>query len=180
MTEAVYPDLDKLTKLQRRVAEEYVVDLNQAAAYRRAKGRAKNAAAAASEILSNPNAEAYVAWLKQQMAKNTRIDAEYMLKRLFADIEADVSELYDDTGKLKPVRQWPEVWRKGLVEGIETDKDGNVLKVKIASRTKLKQMLGDHTDVQAFMRNMNLTMDDSLADRIARARERAQKKADEK
>ena len=60
-----------------------------------------------------------------------------------------------------PVKQWPLVFRMGLVASVKTHelwegtgKDrtqiGLVREVKLIERTKIKELLGKHTDVQAF------------------------------
>ena len=35
-------------------------------------------------------------------------------------MNADAADLYDASGRLLPVKEWPEVWRRGLVTTIRT------------------------------------------------------------
>ena len=37
----------------------------------------------------------------------------WVLKRLVAEAEADLADLYTDAGDLKPIDEWPEIWRPG-------------------------------------------------------------------
>jgi phage terminase small subunit len=96
-----------LTPLQRRFAEEYIVDLNGSAAYLRAGYRAKSdniAAVGASNLLRNTNVASYVQELRSQRSHSTGITAERVLQELgrlaFSDIRSVME--FDSSGfKLK-------------------------------------------------------------------------------
>ncbi len=58
------------------------------------------------------------------------LHADWVLTRLTAEAEADLTDLYAVDGELKPVRDWPLIWRQGLVSGLDVDeqfKDGRKL-----------------------------------------------------
>ena len=65
-----------------------------------------------------------------------------MLTRLAAEAEADVADLYTEAGGLKPIHEWPKIWRQGLVAGIDIEQikgpDGSVagdmVKIKLSDR----------------------------------------------
>lgn len=119
---------------------------------------------------------------KAERIERTQVDADYLLKRLFAELEADLGDIYHPNGALKPIHDWPEIWRKGLVAGVETEQqysyqdgervpDGVIVKVKLASRDKIKQQFGDHIAIQAFKKQMGLDLS-GVAELVRRARKR--------
>lgn len=151
-----------LTARQARFVEEYLVDLNATQAAIRAGYSAKTADQQGSRLLANVKVAAAVARAKSDRSNRTKIDADWVLKRLAQDATADLADLYDENGNLRPVKDWPMCWRTGLVAGVETaqerdgaDADGNptfvtVRKVKLLDRTKLVELIGKHVDVGAF------------------------------
>lgn len=167
-----------------RFAQEYLVDLNATQAYIRAGYAARGNAAevSANRLLRNPKVAARIAELQAERSERTKIDADWVLKRLSEEINADVADLYDDDGFVKPIRQWPMIWRQGLVAGIETipekigeDEDGkpiiaNGFKLRLAPRDKRLEMVGKHVYVSAFREQVDHTSSDgsmsppSLAD----------------
>ena len=169
-----------------RFAAEYLIDLNGARAYGRAGYTAKGNAAevGASKLLSNPKVREEIERLKAERSKRTGIDADWLLARLAQEAEADLRDIYDAKGNLKPVDEWPVIWRTGLVAGIETvservgeDADGNpiyaeVRKVKLADRTKRLELIGRHVSVQAFKDRIEHADVTSRAQRMAAARKR--------
>ena len=38
-----------------------------------------------------------------------------MLTRLVEEAEVDLADLFGDDGVIKPVKEWPTIWRQGLV-----------------------------------------------------------------
>lgn len=166
MSETIKPldareQLFKAYYLESRNAEEAAIK----AGYAKSTARKKAPMWVAKDIDSCPKEKRHL-WAAihesiDEMCRELEIDAKYLLKRLYEDVEADLADLYFATGSLKPVHDWPKVWRQGLVAGIETEQqyaykdgekvpDGIVAKVKLVDRTKLKQLLGNHVDVRAF------------------------------
>lgn len=79
-----------LTPKQQRFAEEYLVDLNGAAAYRRAGYRARSdhvASAAAAKLLANAGIAAAITAAQAVRSSRTRVDADYVVTRLKAEAE---------------------------------------------------------------------------------------------
>jgi phage terminase small subunit len=153
MTDQIRP----LPPKQQRFVEEYLVDLNATKAAERAGYSPKTANEQASRLMARPEIQAAIADGMAARSERTGIDAAYVLKRLHDENEADLADLYDATGALKPVREWPLVWRKGLVQGVEVEDvkaDGIVMgvvrKVKLSDRIKRTELIGKHVDVQAF------------------------------
>lgn len=91
-------------------------------------------------------------------AENFKVDAAWVLERLFAELNADVADLFDERNALRSVRDWPEVWRLGLVAGVDIEsrvtEDGefiSVSKVRLSDRVKRMELLGRHIEVKAFL-----------------------------
>ena len=148
---------------QRRFVEQYLIDLNATAAYRRAGYTAKGNAAEvnAARLLRNAKVQAAITEAQAERSKRTRIDADWVLSRLGAEVEADLADLYREDGSVKPVHEWPLIWRQGLVAGVEVERIaegiGTVTKIKISDRIKRIDLIGKHIDVQAFKERIEHT-----------------------
>lgn len=175
--------MKELTPKQAHFAEEYLKDLNGKQAAIRVGVAERNAEVQASKWLSNPKVASYVEQLRADRSQKTNIDAAWLLNRLSQEATADISDLYDDEGGLLPVKQWPLIWRQGLVQGIEVEElyegagrdrvsIGKVRKVKLDNRVKRLELIGRHIGVKAFEDTINVKGLDQLADRLARAAQR--------
>ena len=76
-------------------------------------------------------------------------------------MNADAADLYDASGRLLPVKEWPEVWRRGLVTTIRTtrlygrgenrsEEIGVQTDVVLVDRARRLELLGKHIRVNAF------------------------------
>jgi phage terminase small subunit len=147
-----------MTPKQQRFVEEYLIDLNATQAAVRAGYSASTAMEQGYQLLQNTSVSSAITALKAERSKQTGIDAAWLLKRLADEAEADLNDIYDDVGALKPIHEWPLIWRKGLVGGIkaieERDDTGKVVgvvrEVKLSDRVKRLELIGKHVDVQAF------------------------------
>ena len=146
-----------LTPKQQRFVEEYLIDLNGTQAAIRAGYSAKTANEQAARLLAKVSVSQAVAEAKMARAEKVGIDAEWLLKRLAEESTADVADLYDEAGGLKPVHEWPLIWRQGLVAGIDVEEIrengggvGIIRKVKLSDRVKRLELIGRHIDVGAF------------------------------
>lgn len=153
--------MTKLTGKQELFCQEYLVDMDSKAAAYRAGYKGKQVSVTASKNLSKQKVIARIAELQADRLKRINFDADEMLRMLYADATADLADIYTETGALKPIHQWPIEWRRGLVAGVETQQDyayeggqklpdGVTEKVRLADRTKIKELLGKHVNVQAF------------------------------
>lgn len=170
-----------LTARQSAFVDEYLRDLNATQAAIRAGYSAKTAYSQGERLLRNVEVSAAITAAKTARSERTKIDADWVLTRLADEAEADVADIYDDTGNLRPVKEWPLIWRKGLVAGIETVREvvgesrngepefAMVQKVKLSDRIKRVELIGKHVDVQAFKEkvehtgaiNINITSEDA-------------------
>ncbi len=146
-----------MTSKQQRFVEEYLIDLNATQAAIRAGYSKKTARAVGSENLTKPDIRAAVAEAQQARSERTKIDADWVLTRLADEATADLADLYDGGGGLKPIAEWPLVWRQGLVSGLvveeifkDAKKLGQVTKIKLSDRIKRVELIGKHVDVRAF------------------------------
>ncbi len=132
------------------------------------------------KLLKHPEVIAIVEQEMESRAARLRINADWLLLKMVAEVEADIKDLYDEGGNIKPVTEWPLVWRQGLVAGFEvtelfdgTGKDrkhvGRMRKVKLTDRTRIKELIGRHIDVGAFKDKVEHSVDDNLASLIARS-----------
>ncbi|WP_347271646.1 terminase small subunit [Rhizorhabdus histidinilytica] len=171
-----------MTPKQRAFVLEYLVDLNATQAAIRAGYSAKTADQQGSRLLANVKVAEAISAAQLARSEKTKIDADWVLARLAAETSADVADLYDETGRVKPIHDWPLIWRQGLVAGIETtqqevgrDKNGNPIfatayKLKLSDRARRVEMLGKHVFVSAFREQVDHTSSDgsmsppSLAD----------------
>lgn len=150
-----------MTPKQQRFIEEYLIDLNATQAAIRAGYAESGARTEGARLLADADIAAAIVEAKSDRSKRTGIDAAWLLTRLADEAEADLNDLMDNDGKLKPVHEWPLIWRKGLVAGIEVEelwegrgesreKIGMLHKVKLSDRVKRLELIGKHIDVQAF------------------------------
>ena len=145
-----------------------MVDLNATAAAKRAGYSVRTAEWQGPQLLGKTHVAAEIAAAKAQRSERTQIDADWVLRTLAAEKTADLADIYDDAGNLLPVRQWPAVWRNGVVVGVESFEEyayddgvkrpiGMVRKVKLADRVRHLELIGKHVDVQAFREQRALT-----------------------
>lgn len=150
-----------LTSKQQRFVEEYLVDLNATQAAIRAGYSVKTAKQQGQRLLTNADLQAAVAAALAGRSERTKVTADTVLLRLAEALEADLADIHDDAGTLKPIREWPAIWRKGLVTGLEVEElfdgrgegrehIGRIRKVKMADRTRIIELIGKHVDVGAF------------------------------
>lgn len=168
-----------LTPRQQAFVDEYLIDLNGTQAAIRAGYSANTANEQAARLLANASVSEAVAALKAERSKKTGIDAEWVLARLAMEATADLADVYDDNGNLKPVKEWPLIWRQGLIQGVETVREGSgeemstVDKIKISDRIKRIELIGKHVGVQAFKDRLEVDLSEDLAATLLKARERA-------
>lgn len=150
-----------LTPKQQRFVEEYLVDLNGKQAAIRCGYKPSRAERTACELLADRKVSEAVHIMKSQRSSRTEITADWVLKTLAEEKRADLADLFDDDGSLKPVKDWPMVWRQGLVVGVESVEEfagagaereqiGWVKKLKLSDRIKHLELIGRHVDVQAW------------------------------
>ena len=173
----------ELNDKQRRFVHEYLIDLNATQAAIRAGYSPKTAHSQGPRLLENVEVQAALDEARQERSEKTKIDAAWVLERLAAEATADINDLYDDTGAIKPMSEWPLIWRQGLVAGIKhqelRDSEGNrtgefIVDIKLSDRIKRLELIGKHVRVNAFQEVVQHKGLENLADRLARAKKRVQ------
>ncbi|WP_245494413.1 terminase small subunit [Mesorhizobium sp. M4B.F.Ca.ET.017.02.2.1] len=179
-----------LTHRQRRFVQEYLRSETATEAALRAGYASSSAHVMACRLMADPSILAAIEEGQQKRLDRVEIDADYLLMRLHEEIEADLADLYDEeTGDLLPVHEWPEIWRRGLVAGVEIEalfdgrgedrkQIGTAKKIKLSDRVRRLEAIGRHVSVAAFRDTLEVKGLDGLAERLARI-SRAQAAADE-
>jgi phage terminase small subunit len=141
-----------VTPKQERFVAEYLIDGNGTRAYI-AAGYSKNGAAQSAErLLRNAEIAAAIAVKTSQQLEKVGITAERVKERLATIAFADIRDLHDTDGNLKPLSALTkeqaaviaqfEVIKKNAAAG-----DGvvdTVHKVRLADQMKALEMLGKH------------------------------------
>lgn len=90
------------------------------------------------------------------------VNSDDLHMALSREMDADLKDLFDSSGNLKSVDQWPRVWRQGLITGLDMEQEKTeteegvtvstcVKKLKIESRTKVKELLAKLKPVDAIV-----------------------------
>ncbi|WP_300562976.1 terminase small subunit [Companilactobacillus sp.] len=158
-----------LTPKKSAFVEEYLKDLNATKAAERAGYSAKTAYSQGQRLLKDVEIQELITAARIARSERTQIDSDWVLARLAAEADADVADIYDDNGNLRPVKEWPLIWRKGLVAGIETVREAigqsangeaeysMVQKVRLSDRIKRVELIGKHVNVSAFEERVKQT-----------------------
>ncbi|MFV8981141.1 terminase small subunit [Serratia fonticola] len=176
----------KLNAQMERFCQEYIkAPDNQTAAAKAADY--KNPAVSASRLMKDQDIQTRIAELMKHRNKRVKIGADYVLRRLVEIDQMDVLDILSDDGGLKPISEWPKVWRISLsamdinrirMAGKDGDEsiESTLQKVKWPDKVKNLELIGKHVDVQAFKDRVELNVNVTLADRMAKARNRALEK----
>ena len=148
-----------LTDKQEMFCREYLIDLNATQAAIRAGYSENTARKIGSENLTKPDVQNRIAELKLQRNEQVNIDAAYVLRRLVEIDQMDVLDILKEDGGLKPISEWPKVWRTTLsgfdintsITNFDETTIENILKkVKWPDKVKNLELLGKHISVMAF------------------------------
>jgi phage terminase small subunit len=124
-----------LTARQRRFVEEYLVDLNATAAYKRAgyKGTGKTAENNASRMLGNAGVQAAIVSGRLEQAQKAQLTAELIITQLARIGFSDPVKLCHPDGSLKQPQEWDDDIAAAVMS-FRKDKDGNVCEVRLFSK----------------------------------------------
>lgn len=143
-----------LTDKQEMFCREYLIDLNATQAAIRAGYSEKTANEQGAQNLAKLSIQNRISDLKLQRNEQISIDAGYVLRRLIEIDEMDVLDILLANGELKPIKDWPKVWRTTLsgmdVTEMSGDDPGFLKKIKWPDKVKNLELLGKHVTVQAF------------------------------
>jgi len=172
-----------LTQKQRLFVDEYLIDLNATQAAIRAGYSKRTAGQIGDENLKKPQIAQAIKAAMESRTKLAEIDADYVLRRLVEIDQMDVADILPDDMSVKPLNEWPKVWRQYLAgfdvselfDGVGKEREfvGFLKKLKWPDKVKNLELLGKHVNVNAFRDQVDLNVIGSLADDIAKARQRA-------
>lgn len=176
-----------LTAMQEAYAQEYIkCPENQAKAAINAGFSPKSAHVKASIMMRDERIQKRIAELMAERNKRLRVSADYVLLRLVEIDQMDVLDILNDDMSIKPVSQWPKVWRQYLsgfdladmFEGRGDDKElvGILKKIKWPDKVKNLELIGKHVDVNAFKERVEVSGTLTIADRMAAARKRVKER----
>ncbi|TNV22252.1 terminase small subunit [Buttiauxella sp. B2] len=175
-----------LTAQMEAYCQEYVkTPEDQKGSAVRAGYSEKTAAKFASQNMRDQRVIDRIAELMTERNKRLRVSADYVLQRLVEIDQMDVLDILEDDGSLKPVSQWPKVWRISLsaidinrinmsLKDGESDIETTLQKVKWPDKVKNLELIGKHVDVNAFKERLEVNVNVSIANRMAAARKRIQ------
>lgn len=172
-----------LTAMQEAYTQEYVkCPENQTQAAINAGFSTKTAAVKASVMMRDERIQKRIAELMEERNKRLRVSADYVLLRLVEIDQMDVIDILNDDMSIKPVSEWPKVWRQYLTgfeladmfegRGDEKELVGILKKIKWPDKVKNLELIGKHVDVMAFKERMEVNVNVTIADRMAAARRR--------
>jgi len=173
-----------LTAMQEAYCQSYIkYPENQSHAAIDAGFSPNTAAVKASVMMRDERIQKRIAELMEERNKRLRVSADYVLLRLVEIDQMDVLDILTDEGGLKPISQWPKIWRTTL-SGIdiskmklEDDIESTLQKIKWPDKVKNLELIGKHVDVMAFKERLEVSGSITIADRMAAARKRVQEQA---
>ncbi|HDY3214772.1 TPA: terminase small subunit [Salmonella enterica] len=177
-----------LTAMQEAYAQEYTkCPENQTQAAINAGFSPNTAAVKASVMMRDERIQKRIAELMEERNKRLRVSADYVLLRLVEIDQMDVIDILNDDMSIKPVSEWPKVWRQYLTgfeladmfegRGDEKELVGILKKIKWPDKVKNLELIGKHVDVNAFKERLEVSGTVTIADRMAKARRRVKEQA---
>lgn len=176
-----------LTAMQEAYAQEYTkCPENQTQAAINAGFSPNTAAVKASVMMRDERIQKRIAELMEERNKRLRVSADYVLLRLVEIDQMDVLDILKDDGTLKPIREWPKIWRTTLsgfdlsstIMNMNEDSIETILKkIKWPDKVKNLELIGKHVDVNAFKERLEVSGTVTIADRMAKARRRVKEQA---
>jgi phage terminase small subunit len=98
-----------------RFVAEYLVDLNATQAAIRAGYSERTARQIGAENLTKPVIGEKIREAMKQRVARTQVDADFVLRHLRDQLNADINDIFADDNRILPLAKWPAVFRKGLV-----------------------------------------------------------------
>lgn len=174
-----------ITAMQEAYAQEYTkCPENQTQAAINAGFSPNTAAVKASVMMRDERIQKRIAELMEERNKRLRVSADYVLLRLVEIDQMDVLDILNDDGTLKPIREWPKIWRTTLsgfdlsstIMNMNEDSIETILKkIKWPDKVKNLELIGKHVDVNAFKERLEVSGTVTIADQMAKARQRVKK-----
>lgn len=177
-----------MNERQERFVAEYLVDLNATQAAIRAGYSRKTAGSQGQRLLKNVETARAIAAANERRKHEVQITAGEVLNELRRIGLADLSQAFDANGALRPLDQIPLDVRQSIA-GVDIDElsegrgdakeiVGQTKKVRFHDKLKALELLGKH--LRLFRDVVEHDVTDAMADRFARARQRAEANGDDR
>ena len=150
------PAEKKLSPKEELFCHEYLKDLNGSAAYLRAGFKGNSPSKRASNLIAKEDIQKRISELKAKRIETVKIDADYVLRRFIEIDQLDVSDLLNEDGTVKAVKDWSKAWKTSItafdIQEFFADGclDSLVKKVKFPDKLKNLELLGRHIAILAF------------------------------
>lgn len=171
-----------LTPKQQRFVDEYLIDLNATQAYIRAgySARGNVAEVNAARLLRNAQVQAAITEKMKNREKRTEITQDRVLQEYAKIAFFDPRKLFDENGQPKPISEL-DADTAAVIAGLDVLEEfegsgedrhfvGYTKKYKIADKKGALDSVARHLGM--FNDKLDLNVTGSLADRLARARNR--------
>ncbi|MGO9770926.1 MAG: terminase small subunit [Roseiarcus sp.] len=142
---------EKLTPKQKRFIEEFLLDLNGTAAYKRAGYNAKGHGAEvnAAKLLSNTEVASAISAAQAKRSRRTEVTADRVIQELAAIAFADPRKLFNADGSMNALHEVDDNTRGALVVEVNQgmDSEGNptfTRKTKFACKLVALDRLARH------------------------------------
>lgn len=177
--------MGELGSRQRRFADEYLLDLNATAAYKRAgyRGRGRSAENAASRLLGNVGVQQHIAERRAALQEKLELSQERVLKETARLAFDDIRRLFNADGSAKKVSELDDdmaaaVLRFDTSEVTDGDRKVVTHRLRMADKNAALDKLMRHLGLYRDAVDVNVRGD--LAERLVKARERVKQLRDER
>ena len=176
--------ISRLSPQQQAFVRAYIDNGGDAKAAAVAAGYKGKDAGSRVKARALPAIEAVYREAHEALAPKVAATKEWLLDDFMAQATAKLSDLYDENGRLKPIHDWPDVWQQGLVSSVKTkvvpegDDYVEVLEVKLADRTRIRELIGKHVGVKAFSDVIELKKSLPVGEVLARRRKLQEQNSD--
>ena len=154
--------MKKLTHKQALFVQEYLKDLNGTKAALRAGYSRSAARQIATENLSKPDITEAINEAFNERLHRVKMNADGVLERLVEIDNLDIKDLFDETGRMKPITEWPDSWSRSITSfelkmPNEDDPQTASLKIRLPDKLKNLELIGRHAQVMAFREKSDST-----------------------
>lgn len=168
-----------LNPKQKRFVDEYLLDLNAAAAAVRAGYSAKTAKQIGARLLAQPAVAATVKAAQAQRSARVEVTQDEVLRELLRIARVDVSQAYDEAGNLKPIHELPVDLRRAIAsveteerfvgQGASRKRVGVTHKVKFWPKDRSLELLGKHLGmfIERHRHELGKSLEQLLADALS-------------
>lgn len=151
-----------------RFVAEYVIDCDATKAAVRAGYSRRSAGAQAHVLMKDPRIKTAIAAELERVRLKLEGSAMGTLEEIRRISMSDIRRLYDDDGRLLPIKQWPDDIAR-CVASVKPTEWG--IEVKLWSKTDVLKLKAQYEGLLVDRLEVDITI--NMAERLARARQRA-------